>query len=169
MAPGPRRSDMSSGAIVGVIIAVAFGFFFFIGILAAILLPAVARAREAARRAECQNNLKQIGLCCKIFANEHGNQTPKSLNDLYPQLITDPAVLVCPSSEDTVGDLKNIASWSSYEIVYTGMDESKPDLVVIQEKDEHAHLPSGKNILFGDGHVEFRRAGAGAPTPERAP
>jgi prepilin-type N-terminal cleavage/methylation domain-containing protein len=32
-----------------------------IGILAAILLPVLARAREAARRASCQNNLKQWG------------------------------------------------------------------------------------------------------------
>jgi prepilin-type N-terminal cleavage/methylation domain-containing protein/prepilin-type processing-associated H-X9-DG protein len=41
-----------------------------IGILAAILLPALARAREAARRASCQNNLKQMGLVFKMFANE---------------------------------------------------------------------------------------------------
>ncbi len=41
-----------------------------IGILAAILLPALARAREAARRASCQNNIKQIGLSIKMYANE---------------------------------------------------------------------------------------------------
>jgi len=41
-----------------------------IGILAAILLPALARAREAARRASCANNLKQWGLVFKMYANE---------------------------------------------------------------------------------------------------
>ncbi len=41
-----------------------------IGILAAILLPALSRARESARRASCQNNLKQIGLVMKMYGNE---------------------------------------------------------------------------------------------------
>jgi prepilin-type N-terminal cleavage/methylation domain-containing protein/prepilin-type processing-associated H-X9-DG protein len=41
-----------------------------IGILAAILLPALARARESARRSSCSNNLKQMGLVFKMYANE---------------------------------------------------------------------------------------------------
>ena len=50
-----------------------------IGILAAILLPALARAREAARRASCQNNLKQFGLVYKMYANE-------SKGERYPMI-----------------------------------------------------------------------------------
>ncbi len=45
-----------------------------IGVLAAILLPALARAREAARRASCANNLKQLGLVFKMYANESKGQ-----------------------------------------------------------------------------------------------
>ena len=45
-----------------------------IGILAAILLPALARARESARRASCQNNLKQMGLVMKMYSNESSGE-----------------------------------------------------------------------------------------------
>lgn len=97
-----------------------------IGILAAILLPALARAREAARRSSCANNLKQWGLVLKMYANEsRGDHFPycainaKDLaytgadptiipaDDLwaipygpliYPEYLTDMAVYFCPSN-----------------------------------------------------------------------
>lgn len=52
-----------------------------IGILAAILLPALARAREAARRASCQNNMKQWGLIFKMYSGE-------SRGERFPQMQT---------------------------------------------------------------------------------
>jgi len=97
-----------------------------IGILAAILLPAIARAREAARRASCANNLKQMGLVLKMYANEsRGQRYPHVQGDpywgaadapdgceggvaffelapstplVYPEYLTDPDILVCPSA-----------------------------------------------------------------------
>lgn len=97
-----------------------------IGILAAILLPALARARESARRASCQNNLKQLGLVFKMYSNESkGERFPTMLRTLpnsgvggvyctrpnninqffdgksvYPEYMTDYNIILCPSDAD---------------------------------------------------------------------
>lgn len=100
-----------------------------IGVLAAILLPALARAREAARRASCQNNLKQFGLIYKMYSGEaRGEKFPPMefeatsshhaeiaigpmVRTIYPEYLTDPAIILCPSdSNSTLDDVKDPAT-----------------------------------------------------------
>jgi prepilin-type N-terminal cleavage/methylation domain-containing protein/prepilin-type processing-associated H-X9-DG protein len=112
-----------------------------IGILAAILLPALARARESARRASCANNLKQLGLVFKMYANESKGMAfptlmkydpPDTSNihepclesqpnisnqfwngpSVYPEYLTDVNIIVCPSDADGQQELAKLAGWT---------------------------------------------------------
>jgi type II secretory pathway pseudopilin PulG len=62
-----------------------------IGILVALLLPAVQAAREAARRTQCTNNLKQLALATHNFENSHK--------------------YIPPSATDLVGNRRGFMSW----------------------------------------------------------
>lgn len=59
-----------------------------IAILAAILFPVFARAREKARQASCQSNLKQIGLAVHMYAQDYDETLPRGYTDVRPLTIS---------------------------------------------------------------------------------
>ena len=92
-----------------------------IAILAALLLPALARAKERARQAQCASNLRQIALATLIYADDHKDTFPAQAGDglavravggdgtnyydlLMPYVIN-PRLWLCPSTENKPGRL----------------------------------------------------------------
>ena len=117
-----------------------------IAILAAILLPALSRAREAARGKSCTNNLKQMGAVFRMYAGENRGDFPlrfvpyqrpyspertcwSSFDSplVYPEYLTDHHILLCPS------DTNNQEWWDKESLRMpvdpTWNDDPLPNLV----------------------------------------
>ncbi len=140
-----------------------------IGILAAILLPALARAREAARRASCQNNLKQMGLVFKMFTNESkGEKLPPTrwcpgcdsgtgewqatiphMYDLFPEYLTDLNVLFCPSN----GESENQPSDNIECPGGRWCSTTNPDVIDPMQIDARGYRWGGGYLLGTPGHL----------------
>lgn len=94
-----------------------------IAILAAMLLPALARAREQARRGVCISNIKQIGLALHMYSQDFFDRFPTdrityfsatgSFSLLIPRYIEDPAVFRCPSDRQYGETGSTATAWAN--------------------------------------------------------
>ncbi len=88
-----------AGALVAVLAVVVVGLVLCGGVLLALLLPAVQAAREAARRTQCSNNLRQIGLAMHNYHDINGNLPPAHIADANGKAIHSWRVLILPYME----------------------------------------------------------------------
>jgi prepilin-type N-terminal cleavage/methylation domain-containing protein/prepilin-type processing-associated H-X9-DG protein len=152
-----------------------------IAILAGLLLPAIAKAREEARKTACRSGLRQIGISMAVYINnfgagryypystEGGVATLSLLYESPARLVSDPRIFVCPSTVDPECTQESLSqetcSYRGRDPDYGALSDSAEADTRIAADDSLDHHTAGCNLLFLDGHVEFITA-RGNPTGE---
>lgn len=153
-----------------------------IGVLAALLMPTLGRAKEAGRATACLSNLRQIGVALQIYVDENNNRLPimrdrppgtnAQATNAFPSVETVLAsqlgnlqVLRCPSDRQQI--FEQTASSYSWNSLLNGQRADSPEVFNIQfgpsqipvffDK-EAFHKARGEkkgvNYLYADGHIK---------------
>jgi hypothetical protein len=139
-------------ALAGVIVSGIF--LLMLPIFAAMLLPALAKAKQKARTINCVSNVKQLGLAMRIYAGDNHNHYPAGTNwcDAIQPEVGTLKVFHCPA------DLSGGRCSYAFNARLSGAEEGRvnPTTVMIFEADGGWNLSGGKELLLANprhGHL----------------
>jgi prepilin-type N-terminal cleavage/methylation domain-containing protein/prepilin-type processing-associated H-X9-DG protein len=113
-----------------------------IAILAAILFPVFAKAREKARQSSCLNNQRQIAVAILMWVQDHDEMLPGESN-VWPEIAVDRNILMCPTKG------KKVANAYVYNAGLSGKslgDFANPDAQLMTADGQHAATAATSSI-----------------------
>jgi hypothetical protein len=136
------------GLVLGYIsIFTTLGF----GVLAGLLLPALAKAKGKAQTVQCVSSMKQIGLAARLWSNDHNEIYPPDFLTMSNELVT-PKLLVCPG--DTTRT--KAQDWSQFDpsqnVTYEFLTPNAKETEITTQT--AFRCPIHNNIGLGDGSVQ---------------
>jgi prepilin-type processing-associated H-X9-DG protein len=157
------RLGGSGIALAGTIVSAVF--LLMLPVLAAMLLPALAKAKQKAQTIQCLNNSRQLALAVRIYASENKNQLPPAATwcDAIQRQVGSDRIFKCSAADVT----ERCSYAFNSKLNGADVDKLDPNTVVIFESSGGWNLSGGRELLpqpsrhggkfiiaFADGHAE---------------